>query len=108
MDGDVSQKYLSVAHDYGRMIYTDKKHNQTNKTMTIFKDNAKWESRRLNDIDSCKRDDPEFQNMHYFSKFQPFHEFTGNLINIYPDLQPKIRTGSDRGTFKQHVVKTCH
>ena len=40
------------------MIYINNKNNETNNTMHIFKDNAKWEAGLLHDIDSFKHDDP--------------------------------------------------
>ena len=58
MHGDVSQKTLRFAGHYGRMIYINNKNNETNNTMHIFKDNAKWEAGLLHDIDSFKHDDP--------------------------------------------------
>ena len=59
-DGDVSQITLSCINDCGHIIYITSTSSETNNTMNIIKDCAKWDAGRFNGSDTFRRNESNF------------------------------------------------
>ena len=110
MGGDVSQRTLCFASNYGRMLYINKKNNETNATMNRIKENAKRKTTLWHNTDTCKREDPIIRIALKSQNSKPVMSLQDDLTPRYPDMNIKCLTKADNKLYYisifSHVIES--
>ena len=101
MDGDVSNRTLSVASAYGQTVYINNNNNETNKKIHLVCNFAKWKDQLRKDLERFYKDDPQFRICIASQSSTKALSIEEDLIQRFPHLNVKRLTGVDSGTTKK-------
>ena len=101
MDCDMSQRLLSFASSFGKMLYVRNNNNETNQEMHVTNDPAIWEDEMYKDIDEFKNMDPNFRICIISQSSKQCMSLNDNIMKKHPELKINMLTGTDSGITKK-------
>ena len=61
MDGDVSERTLNFASSYGKMTYIKNINNESNRSINLICNRAKWDMQLKDDLERFYKEDKKFR-----------------------------------------------
>jgi hypothetical protein len=105
MDGDVSERSLSFASSYGRMVYVNNTNVEGKKTINLVCDRMKWETRLEEDLDRFYKEDKRFRVCIASQSSNQALSLEEGLGVKFPHLNIKRLVGLDSGRTKKQFLE---
>ena len=105
MDGDVSERTLSFASSYGRMVYVNNTNTEQNKTINLICDSTKWETQLHGDLEKFYQEDKGFRVVVVSQSSTQALGLEEELKEKYPHFQIKRLVGLDSGGTKRSYLE---
>ena len=105
MDGDISQRSLKFASSYGDMSYVDNRNNESNKSINLFCNQAKWEAKLHRDLETFYNEDKTFRICIVSQSSTQGLSLEEDLTRRFPLLKIKRLVGMDSGLTKKEYFE---
>ena len=105
MDGDVSERSLSFAKNYGDITYINNKNTEGNKVINLMLSEDQWDEQLRADLDQYYKEDPQFRVCIVSQSSSKVDALYDRLREQLPHIVVKKLIGRDGGETKLQFVE---
>ncbi len=105
MDGDISDRSLSVASAYGDITYINNKNTGSPRSINLMLDEGQWKTQLDADLTKFHVEDPRFRVCIVSQSSTKVVALETELNARYPHLKIKRLIGSDSGETKRQALE---
>jgi hypothetical protein len=104
MDGDIGERSLSFAKNYGDLTYIKNKNTEGNKVINLILDEEQWKQRLATDLNTYYAEDPRFRVCVVSQSASQIDALYAEIGELFPHLVVKKLTGNDGGQTKREYL----
>jgi hypothetical protein len=105
MDGDVSERTLNFASSYGEMTYIKNINNESNRSINLICNRAKWDMQLKDDLERFYKEDKKFRICIATQSSSEAINLETDIQKQFPHLCVKRLVGDDSGATKKAMLE---
>ena len=105
MDGDVSERTLNFASSYGDMTYIKNINNESNRSINLICNRAKWDMQLKDDLERFYKEDKKFRICIATQSSSEAINLETDIQKQFPHLCVKRLVGDDSGATKKAMLE---
>jgi hypothetical protein len=108
MDGDVSERTLNFASSYGDMTYIKNANNESNRSINLICNRAKWDMQLKDDLERFYKEDKRFRVCVASQSSTEAINLENDIRERFPHLCVKRLVGDDCGSTKKAMLENIN
>ena len=104
MDGDIGERSLSFARNYGDLTYIENKNIEGKKVINLFLDEEQWKQQLRTDLEKYHAEDPRFRVCIVSQSASQIDALSTEIGETFSNLVVKKLTGNDGGQTEREYL----